>query len=65
MTPKKISIEPADASFLLGKCLRTCQKLFVRIKKHYKKEKHQIILIEEFCEYMGIRDVDSIRKMLN
>lgn len=65
MPPKKISIEPVDASFLMGKCVRTCQKTFVKIRLHFNKERHQPVLIEEFCEYMGIKDVDSVRKMLN
>lgn len=65
MPLKIICIESADASFLLNKSLRTCQKLFAKIRKHYNKEKHQVILIEEFCEYMGIKDVEAIRKMLN
>jgi len=64
MPIKRISIEPADAALLLGKCPRTCQKLFVKIKEHYNKKKHHVVVVEEFCEYLGIKDIESVKKMI-
>jgi len=65
MPIKRITIEASEAALLLGKCVRTCQLLFKKIRVYYGKEKHHVISIEEFCHYMGIKDVEKVRNMLN
>lgn len=62
--PYRVNIEVDEIARLLGKSLRKSQSLVQEIKHHNKKEKHQIITVEEFCKYVGIADIESVRSQL-
>lgn len=62
--PYRVNIEADEIARLLGKSLRKSQSLVQEIKNHNKKEKHQIITVEEFCKYVGIADVEGVRSQL-
>ncbi len=51
---KRVVIYPKDIMIITGKSERYSRYLIQRIKKHLGKEEHQVISIQEFCEYMGL-----------
>ena len=50
----RLCIYPQDIQLITGKSERQCRNILNDIKVFYKKEKHQIITIAEFCNYMGL-----------
>jgi hypothetical protein len=62
---QRICIIPKDIVQLIGSSERTSRSTYTKIMKYYKKEKHQIITIDEFCDYYGIngiKDIERVRK---
>lgn len=51
---KRICIYPKDIHLITGRSERQSREILRQIKKHYNKEKHQPITIEEFCDYMKL-----------
>ncbi len=51
---KRVVIYPKDIMIITGKSERYSRYLIQRIKKHLGKEDHQVVSINEFCEYMGL-----------
>lgn len=49
-----ICIYPKDVQRILQKSYRASCQLIQNIKKCYGKQRHQIVTIEEFCDYTGI-----------
>ena len=56
---KRVVIYPKDIMIITGKSERYARYLIQRIKKHLKKEQHQVVSISEFCSYMGL-DEDTV-----
>ncbi|MGB4840071.1 MAG: hypothetical protein WBP08_13810 [Saprospiraceae bacterium] len=50
----KVIIYPKDIALITGKSYRSSWQLLKVIRTHYNKEKHQVVTVHEFCEYMGI-----------
>lgn len=48
---------------MTGKSERYSRYLIQRIKKYLKKEDHQVVSINEFCEYMGLSE-DEIQHVI-
>lgn len=57
----KIIICPKDISIITGKSYRSSWQLLKKIRAHYQKDKHQVVTVQEFCEYMGLKPEDVIR----
>jgi hypothetical protein len=53
-------IYPKDVAAITGKNYRTSWILLVKIKKHFGKEAHQVVTVDEFCAFMGIRQESII-----
>ena len=53
---KRVVIYPKDIMIITGKSERYSRYLIQRIKKHLKKEDHQVVSVSEFCEYMGLEE---------
>lgn len=51
---KRVVIYPKDIMIITGKSERYSRYLIQRIKKHLKKDDHQVVSVSEFCEYMGL-----------
>ena len=60
----RICIVPKDIARLTGKSERSSRLVYAKIMKHYKKEKHQVITINELCEYLDIKDIESVRQQI-
>ena len=57
---KRVVIYPKDIMIITGKSERYSRYLIQRIKKHLRKEEHQVISISEFCDYMGLDFIQVI-----
>nr|WP_269235039.1 hypothetical protein [Flavobacterium flavigenum] len=66
MIPKgtRVCIYPKDVQCILGKEYPQARLYLQKIKKHFNKEAHQLISIEEFCEYSGLRIEHVVRCIL-
>lgn len=50
---KRICIYPKDVQIVTGKSERYGRTIINKIKEHLNKEKHQLVTIDEFCDFMG------------
>lgn len=55
---KRVVIYPKDIMIITGKSERYSRYLIQRIKKHLGKDDHQVVSISEFCEYMGLDELE-------
>ena len=51
----RLCIYPKDIQIITGRSERYGRNLIRKIKDHFKKEQHQVVSIQEFCEYMGLQ----------
>ncbi len=51
----RLCIYPKDIQIITGRSERYGRNLIRKIKKHFNKEQHQVVSIEEFCQYMGLQ----------
>ncbi|MBK9565715.1 MAG: hypothetical protein WAT22_14430 [Saprospiraceae bacterium] len=59
----RVVIYPKDVAAITGKNYRSSWILLSRIKSHLQKESHQVVTVQEFCEYMGLK-VDDVVPIL-
>ena len=59
----RVVIYPKDVAAITGKNYRSSWILLSRIKSHLQKESHQVVTVQEFCEYMGLK-VDDVGPIL-
>ena len=57
----RLCIYPKDIQIITGKSDRYGRYIIKRIKDHFNKEQHQVVTIDEFCQYMGLH-YDSVIK---
>lgn len=46
---------------IMGKEYAQARLYLLKIKKHLDKQEHQLISIEEFCEYTGLKVQEVVR----
>lgn len=61
---KRIEMTPKDVVQITAKSERYGREQIKKIKLHYKKQPHQILTIEEYCQYSGL-DYQNILIFLN
>jgi len=49
----RICIYPKDVQVVTGKSERYGRTIIKTIKEHLNKEAHQLVTIDEFCDFMG------------
>ena len=59
----RMCVYPKDVQRITGKSERFGRMLLVKIKANYKKEDHQFISVEEFCNYTGLK-IDQVKELL-
>ena len=59
----RLCIYPKDIMVITGKSDRYGRYLIKRIKEYFNKEQHQVVTMEEFCQYMGLQ-LDEVAKQL-
>ena len=57
----RVCIYPKDVQRSMGKEYAQARLYLLKIKKHLNKETHQLISIEEFCEYTGLKTEHGLR----
>ncbi len=51
----RLCIYPKDIQIITGRSERYGRNLIKKIKGHFNKEQHQVVSIEEFCQYLGLQ----------
>lgn len=59
----RLCIYPKDIERITGKSERHCRDIIASIKKLHGKQKHQLVTLEEFCDYMGLK-LENIEKFI-
>ena len=59
----RLCIYPKDIQIITGRSDRYGRNLIKKIKDYFKKEQHQVVSIEEFCQYMGLQ-LDVVARQL-
>ncbi len=57
----RVCIYPKDVQRIMGKEYPHARLYLLKIKKHLNKEPHQLISIQEFCEYTGLKIEHVVR----
>ena len=52
----RVCIYTKDIQIITGKSERQCRNIINAIKEKNNKEKYQAVTLEEFCDYMGIKE---------
>ena len=60
---ERVCIYPKDVQIVTCKSERWGREVIKKIKSHYSKESHQLVSIEEFCQYTGL-PVQSVKEKL-
>ena len=60
---ERICIYPKDVQVVTGKSERWGRDVIKRIKKQFSKEEHQLVTVDEFCNYMGLDSI-SVKELL-
>lgn len=55
MENKRICIYPKDVQRITGKSERYSRMLLAQIRTYFKKQDHQFVTIDEFCQYTGLK----------
>jgi hypothetical protein len=61
---KRLCIYPKDIQIITGRSERYGRGIIRKIKDHFEKEPHQLVTIEEFCQYMGLQE-ESVAKQIH
>ena len=59
----RICVYPKDVQIVTGKSERYGRSLIKAIKERLDKEKHQLVTIDEFCDFMGL-EVSRIEHLI-
>lgn len=60
----RICIYTKDVQAITGKSERQCREIIKQIRQILNKEKHQVVTVQELCEYLGI-DPEKIPPLEN
>lgn len=60
----RTTIYPKDVANITGKSVKSACRLVTKIRSDLGKKPHQILTLNEFCEYMGLKP-DDISGSLN
>jgi hypothetical protein len=52
---ERLCICPKDIEIVMGKSERQARNILAKIKIVLKKEKHQSVTFQEFCDYQGLQ----------
>ena len=59
----RLCIYPKDIQIITGRSDRYGRNLIKKIKDHFKKEQHQVVTIEELCQYLRLQQ-DAVTRQL-
>jgi len=62
-TRRKLIIRNGDVQRILEVTERQARNKMRQIRHYFKKEKHQVITVKEFCDYVGLQYEDVISRI--
>ena len=62
-TQKKLIIRNGDVQIVLEVSERQARNKMFQIREYFKKEKHHVITVNEFCDYIGLQYEDVISRI--
>jgi hypothetical protein len=62
-TRRKLIIRNGDVQRILEVTERQARNKMRQIRHYFKKEKHQVITVKEFCDYIGLQYEDVISRI--
>ena len=62
-TRRKLIIRNGDVQRILEVTERQARNKMRQIRHYFKKEKHQVITVKEFCDYLGLQYEDVISRI--
>ena len=62
-TRRKLIIRNGDVQIVLEVSERQARNKMLKIREFFKKEKHQVITVNEFCDYIGLKYEDVILRI--
>jgi len=62
---ERICIYPKDVQIITGKSERWGRDIIKKIKVKFSKENHQLVTIEEFCNYSGLSLPSVLERLRN
>ena len=60
---ERVCIYPKDIQVVTGKSERWGREIIRKIKLQFSKQNHQLVTIDEFCNYMGL-DIATVREKI-
>ena len=60
---QRLCIYPKDIMIITGRSDKYGRNLIKKIKLHFQKQEHQVVSVDEFCQYMGLQ-LDTVLKQL-
>ena len=60
----RLVIHPKDIQIVTGRTDRYGRKLISRIKTSLNKQPHQLVTIEEFCNYTGL-ELQEVKRQIH
>lgn len=62
-TRRKLIIRNGDIQRILEVTERQARNKMLKIREYFNKEKHQVITVNEFCDYIGLKYEDVILRI--
>lgn len=62
-TRRKLIIRNGDVQRILEVTERQARNKMRQIRHYFKEEKHQVITVKEFCDYIGLQYEDVISRI--
>ena len=59
----RLCIYPKDIQIITGRSDRYGRNLIKKMKEHFNKQQHQVVTIEEFCQYLGLQQDVVFRQL--
>jgi ribose 5-phosphate isomerase RpiB len=59
----RLCIYPKDVQIITGRSDKYGRNLLKKIKEHFRKQQHQVVTVEEFCQYMGLQQEVVARQL--
>ena len=59
----RLCIYPKDIQVITGRSDRYGRNLIKKIKDHFSKQQHEVVTVDEFCQYMGLQP-ETVAKQL-
>ena len=59
----RLCIYPKDIQVITGRSDRYGRNLIKKIKDHFNKQQHQVVTVEEFCQYMGLQPETVVKQL--